>query len=68
MKSPAFTLWTLSAKTRCLEDTESPGMLFLVGHLDIVGCYFHGPSWGQVRLFAASHFAAPPYVMERRGS
>ena len=68
MKSPAFTLWTQPSKTRCLEDTASPGLLFLAGHLEIVGCFFHGPDYGRVRLFASGHAAAPPYQMGRRCS
>jgi hypothetical protein len=68
MKSPAFTLWTEPARTRCLEDTASPGLLFLTGHLDLIGCFFHGPGYGQIRLFTAAHATEPPYLMGRRAA
>lgn len=66
--SRAFTIWTLPCKTRCLEDTESRGMMFLTGNLDIVGAFFHGPDCGQARLFDANHWSAPPYLITRRNS
>jgi hypothetical protein len=68
VKSPAFTLWTEQTKTRCLEDTVSRGLLYLTGQLDIVGCFFHGPGYGQIRLFVSPHFAGPPYLMGRRSA